>query len=98
MEKLEFTALDITCKNYLSWILDTEIHLEANALGDTIKDDTKATNQDKAKAMIFLQHHLHEGLKAKYLTIKDPLVLWINSLKERYDHQKMVILPKARYD
>ena len=47
--------------------------------------------------MIFLRHHLHEGLKAEYLTIKDPLVLW-NNLKERYDHQKTVILPKACYD
>ena len=47
--------------------------------------------------MIFLRHHLDEGLKNKYLTIKDLLVLWKN-LKERYDHQKTVILPKARYD
>ena len=95
--KLEFVALDITGKNYLSWILDAEIHLEANALGETIKDGNNASNQDKAKAMIFLRHHLHEGLKAEYLTIKDPLVLW-NNLKERYDHQKRFILPKARYD
>ena len=29
--------------------------------------------------------------------VKDPLTLW-NELKERYDHQKIVILPKARYD
>ena len=97
LAKLEFVALDITGKNYLSWILDAEIHLEANALGETIKDGNNASNQDKAKAMIFLRHHLHEGLKAEYLTIKDPLVLW-NNLKERYDHQKTVILPKARYD
>ena len=97
LAKLEFEALDITGKNYLSWILDAEIHLEANALGETIKDGNNASNQDKAKTMIFLRHHLHEGLKAEYLTIKDPLVLW-NNLKERYDHQKTVILPKARYD
>ena len=97
LAKLEFVALDITRKNYLSWILDAEIHLEANALGETIKDGNNASNQDKAKAMIFLRHHFHEGLKAEYLTIKDPLVLW-NNLKERYDHQKTVILPKARYD
>ena len=97
LAKLEFVALDITGKNYLSWILDAEIHLEANALGETIKDGNNASNQDKAKAMIFLRHHLHEGLKAEYLTIKDPLVLW-NNLKERYDHQQTVILPKARYD
>ena len=55
----------------------------------------KASNQDKAKTMIFLQHHFHEGLKAEYLTVNDPLVLW-NSLKKRYDHQKMIILSKAR--
>ncbi|WRX33960.1 Reverse transcriptase [Theobroma cacao] len=47
--------------------------------------------------MIFLRHHLHEGLKIEYLTIKDLVDLW-KSLKERYDHQKTVILPKARYD
>ena len=47
--------------------------------------------------MIFLCHHLDKRLKNEYLTIKDPLVLW-KILKERYDHQKTVILPKARYD
>ncbi|XP_016556436.2 uncharacterized protein LOC107855952 [Capsicum annuum] len=45
--------------------------------------------------MIFLRHHLDEGLKMEYLTIKDPLTLW-NNLKERYDHLKLVILPQAR--
>ncbi|XP_061350059.1 uncharacterized protein LOC133295270 [Gastrolobium bilobum] len=59
--------------------------------------EKEAFNQDKAKAMIFLCHHLHEGLKAEYLTVKDPLELW-NNLKERYDQQKTIILPKARYD
>lgn len=29
--------------------------------------------------------------------MKDPLVLW-NKLKERYEHLKAIILPKARYD
>ncbi|XP_028798983.1 uncharacterized protein LOC114754383 [Neltuma alba] len=87
LTKLEFTALDITGKNYLSWVLDTEIHLDAKGLGSTILPGNEATSQDKAKAMIFLRHHLHEGLKAEYLTVKDPLELW-NNLKERYDHQK----------
>ena len=63
LAKLEFVALDITGKNYLSWILDVEIHLEANALGETIKYGNNASNQDKAKVMIFLRHNLHEGLK-----------------------------------
>ncbi|CAM8968606.1 unnamed protein product [Rhodiola kirilowii] len=47
--------------------------------------------------MIFLRHHLHEGLKYEYLTIKDPSILW-KELKEMYDHQRTVILPKARYE
>ncbi|KAK9726497.1 hypothetical protein RND81_05G219700 [Saponaria officinalis] len=95
--KLEFVALDITGKNYLSWVLDAEIHLDAKGLGETIKEGNKTTSQDKTKAMIFLRHHLHDGLKNEYLTIKDPQILWSN-LKERYDHQKTVILPNARYD
>ncbi|CAN4114559.1 unnamed protein product [Withania somnifera] len=97
LTKLEFVALDISGKNYLSWILDAEIHLRAMGLGNTIINDNEASDQDKAKAMIFLRHHLNEGLKGEYLTIKDPLVLW-TSLKDRYDHQKTVILPKARYE
>ncbi|XP_076938794.1 uncharacterized protein LOC143607124 [Bidens hawaiensis] len=97
LAKLEFLALEITGKNYLSWVLDAEIHLDANNLGDTTKQGNKSTIQDKAKAMIFLRHHIHEALKIEYLTIKDPLVLWTN-LKERYDHQKTVILPRARYE
>ncbi|XP_059658810.1 uncharacterized protein LOC132305146 [Cornus florida] len=66
-------------------------------LGETIKEENKAFLQDRAKTMIFLRHHLHEELKTEYLTIKDPLTVWKN-LKERYEHQKTVILPKARYD
>ncbi|XP_062119375.1 uncharacterized protein LOC133833133 [Humulus lupulus] len=64
-------------------------------LGDTIKDQNTEIKQKKAKAMIFLRHHLHEGLRSEYSTIKDPLTLWKN-LKERYDHQKTVILPNAK--
>ncbi|XP_059658745.1 uncharacterized protein LOC132305076 [Cornus florida] len=97
LTKLEFVALDISGKNYLSWTLDAEIHLEAMNLGETIKENNNASLQDRAKSMIFLRHHLHEELKTEYLTVKDPLTLWKN-LKERYEHQKTVILPKARYD
>ncbi|XP_027905615.1 uncharacterized protein LOC114172031 [Vigna unguiculata] len=97
LAKLEFAALDISGKNYLSWILDAKIHLDAMGLGDAIKEGNKASEQDKVKAMIFLHRHLHERLKIEYLTVKDPSVLWKN-LKERYDHQKTMILPKARYD
>ncbi|XP_059668728.1 uncharacterized protein LOC132313798 [Cornus florida] len=93
--KLEFVALDISSKNYLSWILVAQIHLDAMGLGDTIKENNEASLQDKAKAMIFLRRHISEELKTEYLTERNPLCLW-NNLKKRYDHQKTVILPKAK--
>ena len=97
LTKLEFVALDISSKNYLSWILDVEIHLEAMALAKTIKDDIEESPQNRAKAMIVIHHHFHKELKTEFLTKKDPLSLWKKS-KERYENHKSVILPKARYD
>ena len=97
LTKLEFVALDISGNNYLSWILDAEIHLDASNLGETIRENNSASLRNRAKALIFLRRHLDESLKNEYLTVKDPLVLW-QSLKDRYDHQKTVILPKTRYD
>ena len=75
LTKLEFVAFDITRKNYLSWILDAKIHLDAMDLGDKIKEGNKASLQNHAKVMIFLRHHLHERLKIEYPIVKDPFVL-----------------------
>ncbi|XP_050104668.1 uncharacterized protein LOC126584275 [Malus sylvestris] len=77
--------------------MDAKIHLEAGNLGETIKEDNSASSQALAKAMIFIRWHLDEGLKSKYLTVEDPLTLW-KALKNRYNHQKTVILPRARYE
>ncbi|XP_070007996.1 uncharacterized protein [Nicotiana sylvestris] len=81
----------------MTWVLDAKIHLVAMSLGDAIKNKTKTSTQDCAKALIFLRYHLDEGLKIKYLTVKNSLVLW-NGLKERYDNLKLVTLPQAQYD
>jgi hypothetical protein len=48
LAKLDFTALDISGKNYLSWVLDAETHLNANGLGDAIKEKNNASSQDKS--------------------------------------------------
>ena len=53
--KLEFAALDISGKNYLSWILDAEIHLNVMNLGNTIKGRNTVSLKDRAKALIFLR-------------------------------------------
>ncbi|KAL2232822.1 UNVERIFIED_CONTAM: hypothetical protein Sindi_1462200 [Sesamum indicum] len=97
LTKLDFVALDVSGKNYLSWVLDAELHLASSKLGETIKENTVASEQDCAKAMILLRHHLHESLKSQYLTVKSHFQLW-KSLKDRFDHQKTVILPRARYE
>ena len=78
--KLEFVVLDISGKNYLSWILDAEIHLDAMNLGNTIKGGNTTSLQDCANALLFFRHHIDEGLKSESLTVKDPLILW-QSLK-----------------
>ena len=85
LTKLEFAALDIYGKNYMSWILDVEIHLNAMNLENTIKEGNQASLQDRVKSLIFLRHHFHENLKNEYLTVKDLLTLW-NELKGRHDH------------
>ena len=41
LTKLEFVKLDISSKNYLSWILDVEIHLTSMNLGETIKEENE---------------------------------------------------------
>ena len=72
--KLEFVALDISGKNYLSWILDVEIHLTAMNLSNTIQEKKKlGIPTGLCQGNDFLRHHLDEGLKNEYLTIKDPL-------------------------
>ena len=72
LTKLEFVTLDIYGKNYLSWILDTEINLTSMNLRETIKEGNEESHQDCAKTLIFLKHNLHEDLKNDYLTIKYP--------------------------
>ena len=50
LAKLEFVALDITGKNFLSLILDVEIHLDANGLGNTITEKNTTSIQKKSQS------------------------------------------------
>lgn len=63
MEKLNFKALAIDGENYMSWSLDVDAHLTSKGLEDTVITDVGPTLQDKAKALIFICHHLAEPLK-----------------------------------
>ncbi|CAN6695662.1 unnamed protein product [Malus baccata var. baccata] len=65
LAKLDFAALNITGKNYLTLVLNTKIHMEAENLGDTIRKESSSSSQDRAKAMIFIRRHLDEALKCE---------------------------------
>ena len=73
-------TLEILGNNYLSWILDAEMHLDA--MNHRVM--TKEGNQASLR-LIFLCHHPHEGFKNEYLMVNDPFTLW-SYLKEIYDH------------
>ena len=81
----EFEFLRISWSNYISWNLSVKLHLNAKNLGKTIKANNNEPNDNEAKAIMFVRHHIDDGVKNEYLTIGDPHVLWF-SLKERFKY------------
>ena len=51
LTKLEFVTLDISGNNYLSYILDVELHFDASNLGENIKANNSASLQDREKCI-----------------------------------------------
>ncbi|XP_057249662.1 uncharacterized protein LOC104884621 isoform X2 [Beta vulgaris subsp. vulgaris] len=109
--KRQFNILDLSGHKFLEWKVDAQMNLKAQGLEHTIQSITAqqndattsttsvkiATEQEKAKALVLLRHHLHDSLKTEYLLVDDPKELW-DSLNERYGHHKSVLLPKAHFD
>ena len=95
--KREFDILELSGHKYLEWKVDALAHLKANGLEQTIVANNETTPQEKAKAIVFLRHHIHDSLKTEYLFVEDPIELWEN-LNERYGHQNEVLLPQALYE
>lgn len=97
----EFAELTLDGSNYLTWAMDAKLSLTSMSLGQTINQPVAGTDEpsaaEKAKALLFMRHHLNSALKVEYLTEEDPLTLW-QSLKDRYDQQRSVVLPQARSD
>ncbi|KAI3724042.1 hypothetical protein L2E82_35806 [Cichorium intybus] len=79
----------------MPWIIDVKMHLESMGISNTINENNDCSTQDKARAQVFLRKHIDEMLRFEYLDVTDPSILW-NHLKERFDHEKEVILPNAR--
>lgn len=96
INNLDFVALNLSGDNYLQWALDAKIILKSKGLGECITENNNDNEKDRYRAILIIRHHLAESLNDQYLTIENPLDLW-NELKSRYDHQRMVILPKAQF-
>jgi hypothetical protein len=47
--KIDLVELDIIGKNYLSWVLDAEIHLDVMGFGGIIKHENEASNKKKGQ-------------------------------------------------
>ncbi|XP_023768579.1 uncharacterized protein LOC111917157 [Lactuca sativa] len=92
--KLEFTSLEVSGKNYVPWMINVKMHIESMGISNAIYELIDCLAQEKAKAQVFLHKHIDGMLKFDYLDINDPNILW-NLLKERFDHQKEVILPNS---
>ena len=96
-----FPPLAVNGHNYLTWAMDAKVHLYANELMETLEETPEGvdppTNQAKYNALEILRHHIHPDLKNEYLMEENPRTLWL-ALKERYDHQRELILPEARHE
>ncbi|KAM1944478.1 hypothetical protein ACFX15_012694 [Malus domestica] len=99
LNKLDFTVLEVSGRNYLKWVKDVKLHLTAKNLRLAIEEkmDNPVGEAKKATAMIFIQRHIHDALQFEYLVEEDPHALWV-ALADRFDHQKDIFLPGARHD
>ncbi|KAM1926378.1 hypothetical protein ACFX13_033551 [Malus domestica] len=100
LNKLDFSALEVSGRNYLKWVQDVKLYLTAKGIRATIETpiaDELVDEAQKATVMIFIRRHIHDALQTEYLAEEDPRTLWL-ALVDRFDHQKDIYLPEARHD
>ncbi|KAM1774777.1 hypothetical protein ACFX12_044108 [Malus domestica] len=74
LNKLNFTTLEDSRRNYLKWVQDLKLHLTAKNLRPAIEDekDNLVSKAEKATTMIFIRRYIHEALQTEYLAEEDP--------------------------
>ncbi|KAM1264007.1 hypothetical protein ACFX15_033419 [Malus domestica] len=99
LNKLDFTTLEVSRRNYLKWVQDVKFYHTVNNLHPAIEDETNSSvgEAEKAIAMIFIRRHIHDVLQTEYLAEEDSRALWV-TLADRLDHQNDIFLPEARHD
>ncbi|KAM1647013.1 hypothetical protein ACFX14_008653 [Malus domestica] len=95
LNKLNFTTLEVSGRNYLKWVQDVKLHLTAKILSLAIEDemDNPIGEVEKATTMIFIRRHIHDALQIEYLAEEDPQALWVD-LSNGFDDQKDIFLPE----
>src|SRR5438128_1945580 len=95
----DFNVLEADGSNYLTWAMDVKILLSSKGFIGTINEPNpqgpSIPESAKYATLHFLRHHLHPDLKNEYIIEENPRALWV-SLKDRYDHQKTIMLPEAK--
>ncbi|KAM1069008.1 hypothetical protein ACFX2A_000905 [Malus domestica] len=74
LNKLDFTTLEVSGRNYLKWVQDVKLHLTAKNLRPAIEDemDNAVGEVEKATTMIFIRRHIHDALQIEHLGL-----LWL---------------------
>ncbi|KAM1666224.1 hypothetical protein ACFX1X_045882 [Malus domestica] len=99
LNKLDFTALEVSGRNYLKWVQDMKLHLIAKNLRPTIENemDNPVGEAEKVTVMIFIRRHIHAALQTEYLAEDDPRALSV-TFADRFDHQNDIFMPEVRHD
>lgn len=102
-QALLFPPLIVDGNNYLLWAKMAKANLFAEQLSDAIMfEESPTTNISislaiRWKALLLLRRHLVPALQHQYLEMEDLIELWKNP-KSRFDHQKIIFLPRARHN
>jgi hypothetical protein len=87
--------------NYPAWATDIKIVLASkgilNAISAPQLNEEPIDDKTKFTALLLLRQSIHPDLKREYLLEENPQTLW-NALKERYEHQKELVLPTAEHE
>ncbi|TQD84735.1 hypothetical protein C1H46_029723 [Malus baccata] len=70
LNKLDFSALEVSGRNYLKWVQDVKFHLTAKGIRATIEApiaDKPVDKAQKATAIIFIRRRIHDALQTEYL-------------------------------
>jgi len=77
LNNLDFTAMEVSERNYLKWVQDMKLHLTAKRLRATIEPDNEMEESDKITAMIFIRRHVPDIIQMEYHAKEDPRALGI---------------------